>query len=135
MKLIKVLTKNDLGQTGSHQAGFHVPKSLIGYLPALDEATLNPDCWLVVTCENAGNASWRYVHYNNKIVSGGTRDEYRVTHTTSALRLMRAEPGDELILEFAANGDAVWSAWVVRLRSKEQDGTRSSVLRLDRSGW
>ena len=98
----KVLEKNDIGLTGSHQAGIHIPKrnkELIAFFPMLDEAMKNPDVW--IDCLDDDDIEWRlrFIHYNNKFHDqNGTRDEYRLTHTTSFLRKMNAEPGDHFLL-------------------------------------
>jgi hypothetical protein len=96
--LHKILTANDVGATGSHQAGIVVPKSITGYFPALDESLMNPDAWIDVVTE-LGDERWRYIHYNNRVVGSGTRDEYRLTHVTGFLRTAAARVGDALELE------------------------------------
>lgn len=98
----KVLTANDTGRSGAHQAGIHVPRSqgdLISFLPPLDPAIKNPDAWL--ECEDETGQSWRfrYIYYNNCMHDeGGTRDEYRITHMTAFMRATGAEPGDVLTI-------------------------------------
>ena len=47
-RLRKHLTANDLGVTGSHQAGIHVPKDMAGFFPQLERGRVNPDAWLSV---------------------------------------------------------------------------------------
>lgn len=97
-KFEKILTANDIGATGAHQAGIHVPKSqtdLIRFLPPLNPKTKNPDAWL--TCiDDAGEIwSFRYIHYNNRLHDPkGTRDEYRITHMTKFFRTVGAGEGD-----------------------------------------
>lgn len=109
-RLRKTLTANDVGATGSHQAGIHVPKSLLTYFPQLDSAVLNPDCWLAV--DVAGETHrWRFIHYNNAVVGAGTRDEYRLTHITSSMRRLGASRGD--VLELARSGPKSYSCFLV----------------------
>ena len=136
MRLLKTLSANDLGLTGSHQSGFLVPKDLVKFLPLLETDVLNPDVWLHVT-DSAGNSdTWRYVHYNNRVVSSGTRNEYRVTRTGEILKMLGARPGDGLAIEFAEPRDRKWTVSIRRasVRSASPD-TQSAVLRLDRSQW
>lgn len=96
----KELTANDTGETNSHQAGIHVPKGqkdLLSFLPELDPSVKNPDAWLVATDDAGIEWRFRYVYYNNKYHSDrGTRDEYRITHMTKALRALGARAGDTL---------------------------------------
>jgi hypothetical protein len=97
-KYAKVLTANDTGQSGTHQAGIHIPKAqeeLIKMLPQLDGRVKNPDAWL--TCSDFQGRRWllRYVYYNNRLHEpGGTRNEYRITHTTRFFKAIGAKPGD-----------------------------------------
>ena len=98
----KILTANDTGQTLSHQAGLHIPKSnqeLIEFLPKLDPSQKNPDSWILCIDENYVTWKFRFVHYNNKLTqANGTRDEYRLTHTTNCIKSSNAMSGDELVL-------------------------------------
>jgi len=99
LRLRKRLSPNDVGMTGSHQAGVFVPPSMILFFPGLDEDVLNPDAWITVEDTSGHSWLWRFLHYNNAIVRTGTRNEYRLTHTTQALRELGARAGDELELE------------------------------------
>ncbi|USD38003.1 EcoRII N-terminal effector-binding domain-containing protein [Ferrimonas sp. SCSIO 43195] len=97
----KVLTKNDTGETGGHQAGIVVPKKnqeLINFFPALELEEFNPDAWLV--CIDADGEQWqmRYIYYNGKSFAPpkSTRNEYRITHMTKFLSKWGAKPGDSV---------------------------------------
>jgi hypothetical protein len=100
LQICKILSSNDLGRTGSHQAGIHVPKDghILRFFPVLDQAAHNPRTPFVVLEESTG-ISWtfQFIYYNNRRV-GGTRDEYRLTHMTKFLRQSGAVQGDQLIL-------------------------------------
>jgi len=98
----KVLTHNDTGETGSHQAGFHVPKSekeMISFLPRLDSSRKNPDAWIECVDDHGRKWSLRYIHYNNRQHDpGGTRDEYRITHVSEFLKVHNARAGDMVVI-------------------------------------
>lgn len=115
--LQKTLTANDVGETGSHQAGIHVPDALASFFPALPEDLLNPDAWLEVEDELGIRHPWRWIHYNNRVVGSGTRDEYRLTHTSSYLGAAGAREGDILELEVAGA-----HRYRASIRSKPQSG-------------
>lgn len=102
--LRKRLTANDLGTTGSHQAGLHIPKSLAEFFSALDGTALNPSVWLNVSANDGTEFRWRFVHYNNGIVKAGTRDEYRITYVRDYLRSVGATVGDVIELKRNENG-------------------------------
>ncbi len=97
----KVLSANDTGATGGHQAGILVPKgdpALLAFFPPLDAAVQNPDAW--VEAEDDDGRVWklRYIYYNNKLhAENGTRNEYRLTHLTKYLREAGAKVGDSLV--------------------------------------
>lgn len=97
-ELEKVLTANDTGENGSHQAGIAVPKSIIDCFPSLPGDVTNPDVWLRVETDDGYVENWRYIHYNNKIVAAGTRDEFRLTHCRNFLRRIGATSGDVLVV-------------------------------------
>jgi Restriction endonuclease EcoRII, N-terminal len=125
--LRKLLTDNDLGATGSHQAGVHVPKGLAKYFPTLEEAELNPDVWLQVR-HVGGTSRWRFIHYNNGVVGSGTRDEFRLTHVTEFLGAAGALAGDTL--ELTRTGPISYDA-----RVASQDARNDSLVLSVAGGW
>jgi hypothetical protein len=104
----KVLSANDLGLTGSHQAGIAIPKdpNILEFFPPLDAAIYNPDCWLNVLTPQTGQY-WqlRFIYYNSRIHGQGTRNEYRLTHTVHMLRALSASVGDLIAFRRSRLGD------------------------------
>ena len=102
----KILTANDTGESATHQAGIHIPKSekeLIEFLPFLDPGVKNPDVWIEFLDEKGAEWAFRYIYYNNRLHDdGGTRNEYRLTHTTKFFRSIGAASGDVLCLSQCA---------------------------------
>jgi hypothetical protein len=96
----KVLSENDVGKTGAHQAGILVPKDtkILSFFPALDKKSLNPR--VLLTFQDDGGELWQFafIYYNNSFF-GGTRNEYRLTRMTKFLRDKGLKAGDEIILE------------------------------------
>jgi hypothetical protein len=99
----KILTKNDAGETSTHQSGVAVPKGdrgLIDFLPALDLNQFNPSRWVV--CRDGDGEEWklRYIYYNGRTFDPkkSTRNEYRLTHTSGFMRKYAARAGDELLI-------------------------------------
>lgn len=101
----KLLSANDVGLTGSHQAGIAIPKNpdIRAFFPPLDTSAYNPDFWMTVATPQTGQ-QWqlRFIYYNNKTHGQGTRNEYRLTHTSPMLRALAASEGD--VLAFQRNG-------------------------------
>lgn len=110
----KILSANDLGLTGSHQAGMLIPKQeeLLAFFPTLDPDQANPRATLHFT--DGDNCCWKFnfIYYNNKL-RGGTRNEYRLTSMTAYLRSCNLKPGDVIILQ-KDNGD-----YTIRYRRQE----------------
>ena len=116
-RVSKPLSANDVGLTGAHQAGILVPKDerILQFFPRLVESSKNPS--KIISCHVLDldmHAEFRFVHYNNKVVEGGTRDEYRLTRMTAVLRDLNARVGDVLIFS--------------------KDGAGQIALELERSG-
>jgi hypothetical protein len=99
--LVKVLTPNDLGLTGGHQAGIHVPREAetVSFFPRLDETGVNPR--VSIQFELGGFQTYltlTFIHYNGKLFGTSTRNEYRLTGLTRYFRQNAAAVGDELEL-------------------------------------
>lgn len=101
----KILSANDVGATGGHQAGILIPKSeseLLAFLPKLDSSVKNPDAWLDCLDESQTMRRFRFVYYNNRLHDvTGTRNEYRITYMTRYFKEMKARAGD--IIELSRN--------------------------------
>jgi len=96
----KVLSANDTGETGTHQAGWLVPKErrILDFFPKLDSAVHNPRA-VIDAIDDAGECwTFNYIYYNNRLF-GGTRNEYRLTGVTLFVRQNRLLSGDTVILE------------------------------------
>lgn len=133
----KVLTANDTGETGGHQAGVHIPKSqkdLIAFLPILDAAKKNPDAWLCVSDEDGVKWSFRYIYYNNRLHdTSGTRDEYRITHMTKYFRAAGAKSGDTLVL-FRSEDSEIYKI-SIRKSGQEECTPEKIGVRIRLKGW
>ncbi len=133
----KMLTANDAGETGGHQAGIHIPKSqteLLALLPYLDPARKNPDAWLEMTDDTGVAWRFRYIYYNNKFHDkGGTRDEYRITHMTKFFRAVGAVEGDIMVISGTPGSDH----YRIFVRKIDQDQALQSggPVRVRLVGW
>jgi hypothetical protein len=132
-KISKKLSANDIGTTGSHQAGILVPKerSILSFFPALSRRTKNPRTMLSVR-EKPHGTTWQFnfIYYNNKLFQG-TRNEYRLTGMTSYLRAVNASVGDELVFSKDENGTIL----VECVRSASQSIEQSGEILVLKSGW
>ena len=105
MKIEKILSRNDLGLTGTHQAGILVPKQeeFLSFFPSLNPLGNNPRVKLRMESQDGSFWDLNYIYYNNKL-RGGTRNEYRLTGMTRYLKTNNLKPNDILIIE-EINGD------------------------------
>lgn len=97
-KISKLLSTNDTGANGTHQAGILVPKDIeiLSFFPYLDERVKNPRTRLAFTDESDQTWLFSFIYYNNKFF-GGTRNEYRLTGMTKFMREIDAHAGDSLL--------------------------------------
>lgn len=128
--IAKVLSANDTGETGGHQAGILVPKEerVLSFFPPLDPAQYNPRCHLNFVDD--GGTFWElaFIYYNNTFF-GGTRNEFRLTRMTKYIRQANLVAGDEIILE--RNDD---NRYRISHKRKKQVERTNGVLKLG-SGW
>jgi Restriction endonuclease EcoRII, N-terminal len=97
----KVLTENDLGLTGSHQAGFLIPKALVKskIFSELSHTEVNPRARLKFEELKTGDVWYfNYIFYNSRLF-GGSRSEYRLTGLATFLRAHSLQPGDSIVFK------------------------------------
>ncbi len=104
----KVLSANDTGETGGHQAGICVPKGsdALLFFPDLGNATKNPRAAMVFEDDWGQRWPFNFIYYNNKFHNpNGTRNEYRLTGLTRFFRENGLRAGDEITLVHESDGE------------------------------
>lgn len=98
-RIVKILSANDTGETGAHQAGILVPKEseIISFFPILDPKQYNPRCHMMFLDDYGSFWEFAFIYYNNALFDG-TRNEYRLTRMTKYIRQERLLAGDEVTL-------------------------------------
>lgn len=131
MKVQKILSANDIGRTGSHQSGLHVPKAspLVDLLPRHRWRERNPRIAIDLFCPDVDVRVIAQLIYYNNALEGGTRDEFRLTHLTQLFRRLGVEEGDCIEFEFDSGASAT-----VRLVRVSADLNESEPL-VWRGGW
>ena len=96
----KILSSNDTGETGGHQAGILVPKNpaILKFFPVLGNEEKNPRSILSFFDETGKRWDFAFIYYNNFLFEG-TRNEYRLTRMTPFIRQNNLKAGDEIILK------------------------------------
>jgi hypothetical protein len=109
----KVLTPNDVGTTGSHQAGIAVPRqnAMLTFFPSLDATEYNPRQSILFR-ETGGIDEWplNFIYYNGKLHGRSTRNEYRLTGLTPYFKKHEASVGDVLRL-----GRTLTGRWTIEI--------------------
>ncbi len=100
----KILTQNDTGETGAHQAGMHVPKreDILIFFPTLNSSIKNPRSILHLVDDCGIKWLFNFIYYNNKFF-GGTRNEYRLTGMTGFIKKKNLKSGDAILLAKQGN--------------------------------
>jgi hypothetical protein len=93
----KILSANDTGETGGHQAGICVPKAenILSFFPPLNPELKNPRQVLDIKDDAGTFWSFNFIYYNNRFF-GGTRNEYRLTGMTAFFREFNLKDGDKI---------------------------------------
>lgn len=125
MTISKLLSANDTGESGSHQAGILVPRNpdILSFFPSLDRGTKNPRIVIDFIDESGAPQRFTYIYYNNKFFdTHGTRNEYRLTGMTKYLRNLNAKSGDTLVFSRDDNG-----RYSISLQRAEATGVISTM--------
>ena len=76
--LRKALSRNDLGETGSHQSAVVISHVDAPRIAPLDESVENPEASFAVRHGSTDDLSmWELIHYNGRLMGHSTRDEFR----------------------------------------------------------
>lgn len=120
----KVLSSNDTGETGGHQAGILIPKGgeVLEFFPVLNKEEKNPRTYLYFIDDVNKRWKFNFIYYNNKFF-GGTRNEYRLTGMTAYIRQNNLKTGDTIILS-RVDGE------VLTIRFERQKSTGPSTPKL-----
>lgn len=105
--ITKVLSMNDTGETGGHQAGILVPKGgdVLGFFPDLGNEEKNPRTVMYFRDEFGKTWKLNFIYYNNRFFDEkGTRNEYRLTGMTAFFRQNALKAGDSITLVHLPDG-------------------------------
>lgn len=131
----KVLSANDVGATGGHQAGVLIPKGqieLLRLLPYLDPSIKNPSVTIDFIEDDGAVNTFRYVYYNNSLHDkNGTRDEYRITGMTGWFREKNAQAGDFIEI----SGTPAANRYFMKFVSGKVEVAESLPAKVKLRGW
>ena len=120
----KILSSNDIGLTGAHQAGILIPKrgDILSFFPVLDRQQKNPRYLLTFMDDDNQRWEFSFIYYNNALF-GGTRNEYRLTRMTKYIKKNNLKVGDEVLLSNEGSG-------IKRISFKRTQKQETGKLRL-----
>lgn len=100
----KILSANDTGETGGHQAGMLISKEGAAFFPKLDEDAENPSVEMGFTGADGAEWAFNYIYYNSKVRGEGTNNERRLTRMTSYFSKHGLSAGDTIVLTQDSRG-------------------------------
>lgn len=123
--IYKILSANDIGLTGGHQAGILIPRDeeILSFFPELNKKEKNPRHLLTFFDDSDQRWEFSFIYYNNRFF-GGTRNEYRLTRMTNYIRSHNLKVGDELHL--VNEGDGIRKVTYKRTLETERNKLRLS---------
>lgn len=100
-KLYKTLSRNDTGETKSHQSGISIPASVAhsGIFPKLGTDKLNPRITITFTDENGRDWKFQYIYYNDAFFGKPARqshNEHRLTCVKDYIAENAIHSGDQI---------------------------------------
>ena len=135
IKAYKVLTRNDSGETNSHQSGITIPKEIANskIFPTLGKDKLNPREELIFYDDESNMWSFQYIYYNDIYFGKDKKhghDEHRLTCVKQYFKKNNIISGDTICFSIDSRG--------VRHISFEKNGKtlneNSDVIKLG-NGW
>jgi hypothetical protein len=102
LKIYKLLSRNDTGETNSHQAGISIPSKVAssGIFPDLGKETLNPRVEIMFIDENEKFWKFQYIYYND-VYFGKPQKQAHNEHRLTCVR-------DYIQENNIHSGDSIW---------------------------
>lgn len=138
-KAWKTLSRNDTGETHSHQSGISIIKDIAwsGIFPTLTTEYLNPRTEVKFKDEEGYIWSFQYIYYND-IFFGKPREkghnEFRLTCVKDFIQAYDIKAGDEIWFALDEDGNRVIGFNKAALASDESEDNDDDVIVI-RHGW
>jgi hypothetical protein len=109
-RLFKKLSRNDTGETGSHQSGISIPKSVAhsSIFPKMSTAILNQRREISFIDEGGREWKLQYIYYNDKYhgkPANICHDEFRLTYTNAYIKEHNIKAGDQIWFAIDESGN------------------------------
>ncbi len=139
IKVFKVLSKNDTGETNSHQSGISIPKAIAreNIFPQLGNEVLNPRVSVSFMDEDNNIWNFQYIYYNDVYFGKNNKcghNEYRLTCVKEYIRHNSICAGDSIW--FGLDDDNTRRIGFVKNNDKtyEKDNEGNVILEI-KGGW
>lgn len=140
-KLSKILSKNDTGETHSHQSGISIPKAIANtdIFPHLGTDKLNPRTSLTFEDEEKNIWTFQYIYYND-VYFGKERNkahnEYRLTCVKDYIAHNSIVAGDIIWFGVEDNGNRrIGFVKSEKQEHYEKDEEGNIVINIKKGGW
>lgn len=137
LKVYKVLSKNDTGETHSHQSGITIPKVVAksGIFPELSTEILNHRKDITFFDEDGVAWNFQYIYYND-IFFGKPKEkghnEFRLTCVRNYIKKYNIKSGNQIWFSIDDNG--VRHIGYIDSEKDVKDTTNVKVIKLS-NGW
>lgn len=137
LKVYKVLSKNDTGETHSHQSGITIPKVVAksGIFPELSTEILNHRKDITFFDEDGVAWNFQYIYYND-IFFGKPKEkghnEFRLTCVRNYIKKYNIKSGNQIWFSIDDNG--VRHIGYIDSEKDVKDTTDVKVIKLS-NGW
>lgn len=136
IKVWKTLSRNDTGETNSHQSGISIVKDIAkaGIFPILTTDELNPRIDVVFYDEKGEKWSFKYIYYNDLFFGkekGKGHDEFRLTCVKDFIRANNIIAGDEIWFAINESGERIIG---FNKQNSPEDDDNDDVI-VVRKGW
>ena len=128
----KILSANDCGTTGGHQAGTLIPKDekILGFFPELDCSVKNPRRVIYFVDDAGERHRFCFIYYNSRVLGCGTRNEFRLTCMTEYIRSCNLKEGDSLLF---SRKDGIY--YVGYKRKDQNEASQEGVILVMSGKW
>ena len=137
IRIYKTLTRNDTGETNSHQSGITIPIKVAksGVFPELGIEELNPRVEVIFYDEEKNIWKFQYIYYNDVFFGKEKKkshNEHRLTCVKEYIKANNIVSGDSIWFEIDDNG--VRHIGFEKAENMPKNEDNNGIIKLG-SGW
>lgn len=133
-KLYKILTRNDTGETNSHQSGITIPTVVAksGIFPKMSKEVLNPREEITFFDEEKVAWNFQYIYYNDVYFGkpkNKSHNEHRLTCVRQYIKENQIRSGDSIWFGIDDNG----VRYIGFKKAEQEIQEKKNVIKLTRN--